>query len=367
MGKIAAMSIPRFTYLTPGPSALYFTLESHLKTALKEQIPSISHRSPGFQKIFQETAQNLRELFTLPENYHVLFTGSANEIWERLLENCVEKESFHLVNGAFSRKFFSFAQALGKNALHSAAAPGSCVDIEQLMVPESAEMIAFTHNETSTGVAQPLEDIYRIRKAFPEAIISVDIVSSAPYVDLDFSQVDSAYFSVQKCFGLPAGLGVWLVNDRCLEKAKKLQKNGHSIGTYHTLPKLVESAAKFQTPETPNMLGIYLLGKIAGDMLSKGLDQIRRETDYKAALLYHMLESHAHFQPFVSKPQQRSKTVIVAETPIESGEIIAQLQAKGLMVGGGYGEFKRHHFRVANFPTHSKETIEMLVDYLAEL
>ena len=361
------MSIPKFTYLTPGPSALYFTLENHLKTALKEQVPSISHRGNGFQRIFQEAAQNLRDLFALPHNYHVLFTSSANEIWERLLENCVKEESFHLVNGAFSRKFFSFAQSLGKNALHAAAAPGSCVDIEQLMIPESAEMIAFTHNETSTGAAQPLEDIYTIRKAFPEALISVDIVSSAPYVDLDFNQVDSAYFSVQKCFGLPAGLGVWLVNDKCLEKAEKMQKNGHSIGTYHTLPKLVDAATKYQTPETPNMLGIYLLGKVAGDMLTKGLEQIRRETDYKAALLYHALESHAHFQPFVNKSAYRSQTVIVAETPIESSEVITALQAKGLIVGSGYGEFKRHHFRVANFPTHSKETIEMLVDYLAEL
>ena len=361
------MSTSTFTYLTPGPSALYFTLESHLKTALKEQVPSISHRGNGFQKIFQEATQNLRDLFSLPDDYHVLFTGSANEIWERILENCVQKESFHLVNGAFSRKFFSFAQALGKNALHAAAAPGSCVDIEQLMIPESVEMIAFTHNETSTGAAQPLEDIYTIRKAFPEAIISVDIVSSAPYVDLDYRQVDSAYFSVQKCFGLPSGLGVWMVNSKCLEKAAKLQKNGHRIGTYHTLPKLVASAAKYQTPETPNMLGIYLLGKVAGDMLSKGLDQIRRETDYKAALLYHTLESHAHFKPFVSNASYRSKTVIVAETPIESSEIITQLRAKGLMLGSGYGEFKRHHFRVANFPTHSKETIEMLVDYLVDL
>src|SRR5690554_2516286 len=128
-------------YFTPGPSALYFTVGDHIKTALKEQIPSISHRSKKFKSIYQHTAEQLRLLLNLPEEYHILFTGSATEIWERLIQNCVEEHSYHLVNGAFSEKFYSMALAWKKNAQQLESAKGSCPDIEQMDVSENCELI----------------------------------------------------------------------------------------------------------------------------------------------------------------------------------------------------------------------------------
>ncbi|MEJ2006522.1 MAG: aminotransferase class V-fold PLP-dependent enzyme, partial [Cyclobacteriaceae bacterium] len=172
--------------------------------------------------------------------------------------------------------------------------------------------MALTHNETSTGAQQPSGDLRRIREAFPNQLIALDVVSSAPDAEVDYNLVDTAYFSIQKSFGLPAGLGVWILNERCIEKNTKLIEFGQVTGSYHSLDSLLEKAAKHQTPETPNVLGIYLLGKVAGDMLEKGLDQIRRETAYKSALLYHTFESNALFQPFVEVPEHRSRTTTVA-------------------------------------------------------
>src|SRR5690606_35114990 len=151
-------------YLTPGPSALYFTIEDHIKTALKEQIPSISHRSKKFKSIYQHTAEQLRLLMNIPEDYHILFTGSATEIWERLIQNCIQDHSYHLVNGAFSDKFYSMALAWKKNAVALNSDPGSCPSLSEVAIPEDCELIGITQNETSTGAAQPLEDIYRIRE-----------------------------------------------------------------------------------------------------------------------------------------------------------------------------------------------------------
>ncbi len=354
-------------FFTPGPSELYFTVAEHIKQALQNQIPSISHRSKTFEGIFEEAVTHLRDLLNIPAAYHIFFTGSATEIWERIIENCVEKNSFHAVNGAFSERFYQTALELGKTAAVSKAREGSCLTVEEMSIPEDTELIALTHNETSTGAAQPVEDIYKIRKAYPDKLIAVDAVSSLPYPDLDYTQIDTAFFSVQKGFGLPAGLGVWIVNDRCLEKAVHLQEQGISIGSYHTLPALLDKARKNQTPETPNVLNIYLLAKVCGDMLQKGIAQIRRETDYKAALLYHTLENHPVLAPFVKEQVYRSQTVIVAETPTDSSKVVSQLKESGLVVGSGYGSYKAKHVRIANFPTHSKEQIEMLADRINTL
>ena len=350
------------TFFTPGPAELYFTVEDHIRQALAQQIPSISHRSSSFERIYHEAATNLRSLLSVPDSFHVLFTGSATEIWERLIENCVAKQSYHYVNGAFSRRFHETAELLHRDALQQEAADGFCAPAQPDRIPDTVELIAFTQNETSTGVAQPLDDIYTIRQAHPDKLIAVDAVSTLPYPDIDYSQVDSVFFSVQKGFGLPAGLGVWIVNERCVEKAQQLVQQGRSIGTYHALPTLVGKAIKHQTPETPNVLGIYLLARVTADMLTKGIQQIRRETEYKASLLYHTLEEHPLFSPFVKEKEHRSKTVIVADTTHPSSDIISALRRDRVIIGSGYGEYRQKHVRIANFPTHSKEHMEALVD-----
>ncbi len=354
-------------FFTPGPAALYFTVDQHIKNAIKSGIPSISHRGKEFISLYQETEQNLRELMAIPSDFHIGFTSSATEIWERSIENLVDTHSYHFVNGSFSEKFYKVSKALGKNAEKNSIASGTNHDIASAAVPEEAELITLVHNETSTGAALPIEDLGALRSHNPEALITVDVVSSAPVVQLPFDEIDSAYFSVQKCFGLPAGLGVWIYNDRCIAKAKKLKSTGKYHDAYNSLLNIHAFAQKNQTTCTPNVLNIYLLGKVAGDMLTKGLDMIRRETAYKSALIYNLFENHESIQPFVKEKKFRSATVGVGVVKGGSNRLIEQLMNQKMVVGSGYGSFKDNHIRIANFPTHSKEQMEMLVDQFESL
>lgn len=357
----------RSIYFTPGPSALYFTVEQHLKNAIKHNIPSISHRGKEYVKIHQATCEALRELLDLPSNFSLGFTSSATEIWDRMSENLIEHKSLHLVNGSFSEKFYKAALSKGKNAQENRVAPGTHCEMSELKIPEDTELVGLAQNETSTGAAMPVADIEAWRKNNPEPLLAVDAVSSLPIPEFDFNFLDTLYFSVQKSFGLPAGLGVWIYNERCLEKAQKLQKDGKSLESYNSLLKIDKMAQKHQTTCTPNVLNIYLLGKVAQDMLNKGIDQIRREAKYKSALLYNLYESHPHLNCFVNEKKFRSQTVGVAEVDGGSEKLISMLGEKGLMIGNGYSEFKNKHIRIASFPTHSKEQIEMLVDEINQL
>jgi phosphoserine aminotransferase len=349
---------------TPGPSQLYFTVEGHLKHAFREHIPSISHRSKAFETIYRQAVEGLQELLNLPSGYHIFFAASATEIWERIIQNLVEDKSYHLVNGSFSKRFFEIAQQLNRKPVKWEVEPGT--GFTSFDTPDTpVELIALTHNETSTGVALPLHLIHAIRKQMPQALIALDAVSSLPYPDLDYTLVDTVFFSVQKAFGLPAGLGVWLVNEQCLNRAEQLLSRGLSIGSYHSLPSLHAHAIKHQTPETPNVLAIYLLSKVVSDMNQKGIHAIRKETEYKAALLYKTLDDHPRLKPFVQDAVLRSKTVIVADCGEHTNALATRLTQKGLHPGDGYGAFKKTQLRFANFPTHSKEQYELLADILA--
>ncbi|HRG80325.1 MAG TPA: aminotransferase class V-fold PLP-dependent enzyme [Cyclobacteriaceae bacterium] len=351
---------------TPGPSQLYFTVESHMRQAFRDGIPSLSHRSKEFENISKEATTGLKELLGIPNDFHVFFTGSATEIWERSIQNLVVDKSLHFVNGAFSKRYFEISSQLGKHPVKIEVAAGQGFDSD-FGTDNDVELIALTHNETSTGVSLPINFINQFREKFPDSLIVVDSVSSLPYPQFDYTKIDSVFFSVQKGFGLPAGLGVWVVNNRCIAKAELLLSKGVSIGTYHNLPTLLANAKKNQTPETPNVLGIYLLGKVVQDFLRRGIHSIRKETEYKAAILYQALSTHKLAKAFVQEPQFRSQTVLVANTGENTERISRHLHSHQFYPGDGYGDQKKSQLRFANFPTHSKETFERLVDLLEKL
>jgi phosphoserine aminotransferase len=348
---------------TPGPSQLYFTVEAHLKQAIKQNIGSISHRSKEFEVISKEATEGLRQLLSIPQDFHVFFMSSATEVWERSIQNLVADSSFHFVNGAFSKRYYEIAGLLGKHPTRVEATLGKGFDTN-IETPDGTELIAVTHNETSTGVSVPMDYINSLRDKHKDALIVVDAVSSLPFPQFDYSKIDSVFFSVQKGFGLPAGLGVWIVNNRCIAKAESLQSKGFYTGSYHSLQSLLMNAKKHQTPGTPNVLGIFLLGQIIKDFLSKGIQTIKNETEYKAAVLYNCLDNHPTIKAFVDDKNWRSKTVIVANTGAQTESITKALSAKGFFPGDGYGELKKSQLRFANFPAHSKEQFECLVDLL---
>ncbi|MEM9339817.1 MAG: aminotransferase class V-fold PLP-dependent enzyme [Bacteroidota bacterium] len=349
-------------YFTPGPAQLFYTFNDHLKQALVEDVPSISHRSSQFIHITTHATEQLRELLQVPEDFDIFFLSSANEAWDRLIQNLVVEKSHHFVNGYFSQKFYDFALKYGMKSTVTEVPYGE--SFSDLGVPAGSELIGITKNETSVGYAFTDEEIATIRKENPDAILALDVVSATPSVPIDFQNIDSAYFSVQKAFGLPPGLGVWICNQRCQEKAIEKSKIT-SIGSYRSLPNLKKFADKNQTPETPNSLFIYLIGKIAEDMVRMGRQRIVNDTVYKATILYQAIANNPHLEAFVESKDNQSKSTIVAKT--EKKEMfLSTFLAKGMVLGSGYGMYKDQHIRIANFPTHSKEIVEMMVDIIGE-
>ncbi len=351
-------------FFTPGPSQIFPSVATHLKNALKKNIFSISHRSKKFHEIFSQTSYSLRKLLNVPNNYSIFFLSSGTESMERVLENCVRKYSFHFVNGAFSERFFKTACQLKKKAIKKEVDWGEGFDFKSVAIPRNTEMICFTQNETSTGVALRVEDIYQVKKTYPQKLIAVDTVSSSPYANIDYSKIDCGFFSVQKGFGLPAGLAVMVVSPRALAKASRLDKGNFSLGSYHSFLELQKYAEKNETPETPNVLAIYLLGKVAHDMMKVGIDKIRKDTEAKAKLLYDFLANNKKFKPFVTDVSVRSQTVIVADIAGVSEKVIKLLGKQGVIVGAGYGKYKESQIRIANFPSISKRETKRLIKLL---
>lgn len=350
------------TYFTVGPSQAYPKLEQYLNKAIEQDIPSLNHRGAEFKEMFKETVEDLKRLLNIPKTYQIFFVSSALEAMERTILGCAEKSSFHVISGSFGKAWADYALQLNKTVIRQELdTNNSLIDLD---IPKEAELICITQNDTSTGVWFDPKQISKLKRKFPEKLVAVDIVSSVPYVDLNFVNCDIVFFSVQKGFGLPAGLAVMIVSPRALKKAEKIKQKGISIGSYHNLLNLSQKALEFQTPETPNVLNIFLLNQVVKDMLKVGIESIRKQTEEKSKLIYSFFENHDKYFPYIKNVKFKSPTTIVIDVKGESEAIRKTLSKQGFIVGAGYGDNKLNHIRIANFPSHTIKNVRELLSYI---
>lgn len=355
-------------YFTPGPTQLHPDVPAATREAESSGLLCASHRSPEFTGTVAATVDALRELLSIPRDHEVFFLGSATECMDRILWGAVRKDSYHLVNGAFAGRFHKLGLELGLAAVAAEVPDGE--GFSSVELPSRSELVAVTQNETSTGVAIPPDWIAALAREHPSTLVAVDLVSGWPHAHMDLEGVDAAFFSVQKGFGLPAGLGVMVASPRLLEVARTLREESPMRGGgHHNLLSLAQAASRSQTVATPNMLAIHLLGVVARAYLREGVRELRDATIHKAQLLYEAVEALPGWRPFVARREHRSSTVVVAhrEEGVGVSTIQSYLRDCGMEVGGGYGAWKGRQLRFANFPVHSLEAVERLVQSLEEI
>ncbi len=370
-------------FYTVGPSQIYPTVARHIKNAISTDVLSLSHRGEGFSEIYKSTVKGVRKLLNVPESHEIVFVGSALEAMERVTQAMSHNNTYHIITGNFGKIWSGIAKDLKKNTqeftlFEKDTAKMSDISLKNIKIPEESELVCITQNDTSVGFSIPLEQIYTLRKKYPKSLFALDVVSSAPYVDIEYKNLDAVFFSVQKGFGLPPGLCVLILSPKAVKYARKLQNlPNYSTGSYHSIPKLVDNGAKFQTTETPNILGFYLLDCVIKDMLKIGIKRIRQDTEEKAQMIYSFFsrpergENYRDTQylgvPYVKQSEYLSVTDPVIEIKGGSEGIRKFAAEKGLILGAGYGERKNEHIRIANFPAQSvsdtKKLIKVFEDY----
>ncbi len=343
----------------PGPSKVYDSLPIYLNDAYQEGILSANHRSSAFMKLYQETEQLMRTKLHMPDDYKLLFTSSSTENWEIVSQSIVERASFHIYSGSFGKKWFEF----GKHILPASAGlkieANQSIEVPSLQIGEEFDLIAITQNETSNASQVKSEVIEAIRDKFPEKMIAVDTTSSMGGIELDFSLADIWYASVQKCFGLPAGLGILILSPKAIEKSERKGEKGR----YNSLSFMLENANAYQTHYTPNVLGIYLLDRVLKDIpMIQEIDATLRS---RMSRLENCIAQTKTLRMLVDNAETRSTTVMgIAGTEELITQVKKDAEKAGMQMGGGYGPLKPTSFRIANFPAITDEEFDALIEFL---
>jgi len=343
----------------PGPSKVYDALPLYLQDACAEGILSANHRSAVFMNLYRETEQLFREKLDLPVDYTLLFTSSATESWEIISQSLVEQSSYHLYSGSFGKKWLEYAQYILPATQGQKLGANESLPVDQLQLGSDVDLIAVTQNETANASQVPMSVLKALGQRYPEKMIAVDTTSSMGGIALDFSLADVWYASVQKCFGLPAGLGILLLSGKAKEKvARKGEK-----GRYNSLSFMLENASSYQTHYTPNVLGIYLLNRVLQAM--EPIAQVDVRLRARMAALEEVVKQSATFDLLVDNSATRSTTVLAVSGKEEAIVAVKKAAEKeGMQLGGGYGPLKSTSFRIANFPAITDAEFMRLLDFI---
>jgi phosphoserine aminotransferase len=344
----------------PGPSRVYDEIPKYVKEAHAKGILSMNHRSEEFTVMMKKTVALLKQKLAIPKEYTILFTSSATECWEIVAQSWVTNKSFHLYNGAFGQKWYEYTYKLKTGATALPFGRETVLNPGKSVFEGSENIICITQKETSNGTQVSNEIMRAIREGSPDHIIAADVTSSLAGIKLDFTAADIWLGSVQKCFGLPAGLGIMICSPKAIKKARAI----NNTRFYNNAILMADMMEKWQTSYTPNVLGIYLLMRVMENV--KPISVVHKTTEKRYEDWMNVVKKHPTLQHLIRNKAVHSFTVL----PLEAGKktiekIKKSANVKGFLLGDGYGDLKSTTLRIANFPALKDSEVRSLMKFLS--
>jgi phosphoserine aminotransferase len=337
------------------------------------KVMGTSHRQKPVKDIVGRVRSGLRELFSAPSEYEVVLgNGGTTAFWDAAACCLVSERAFHLSYGEFSSKFAACTKAAPflRDPTIDSTDPGDAPDPVGIEA-EDADVVAWAHNETSTGVMVPV-----IRPpGAGDALVLIDATSGAGGLPVDVTQADAYYFAPQKGFASDGGLWLALLSPAALERIEQMassRPNGRWIPEFLSLKTALENSVKDQTYNTPAIATLFLLADQLEWMLERGgLAAMVARTTESSDALYTWAEAHEAATPFVMDPAKRSLVVgtIDFSDQVDAAALAATLRANGIVDVEPYRKLGRNQLRVAMFPATDPADVKALtacIDWVLE-
>ena len=329
--------------LTPGPTPV------PERISLRMAQPILHHRSPEFEQVFARCREGLAWLFQTKQDV-VQLASSGTGAMEASLVNFLRRgdEAIVIDAGKFGERWGKLAKSYGVNAVTLKVEWGSAVDpgaVKAALEEHPGARAVFVQaNESSTGVAHPVQKLAQITRNHP-AILVVDAISALGAFDLQFDAwgIDVMVSGSQKALGLPPGLAFLAAS----EKAWKLNETADLPRFYFDVKRERDNQRKNQTAWTPAI------------SLVQGLDeslQMFREEGLQACFARHerlARGARAGMQALglklYSKAPSAAMTTVLAPEGTDSEKLVKHLfKEYGIKLVGGQDAAKGKIFRIAH-------------------
>jgi predicted phosphoserine aminotransferase len=351
-------------FFLPGPT------EVHPDVLAAQTAPMIGHRGSGIKTLMASIDEGLRPVFQTSRPV-IVSTSSATGLMEASVRNGVlEGRVLSLVNGAFSERFADIAQSCGYVVDRWEVEWGTVHSPDELadrLQADDYDAVTLSQSETSTGALQDLESLATVVATREQTLLLVDSVTGIGGVETrpDAWGVDFILTGSQKALALPPGLAFGVASDAVLERSAKSPNKGW----YFDLAMLHDQIIENQSPATPAISLLYALDfqlkrinhetiearwKRHLDMQQRTIDWVAETRDRGIDIDVFAAEGH------------RSPTVSCVAFG-ESNRVVADLKARGWVIGAGYGKIKDDTFRIGHMGDHTLDELEELLGALTEV
>lgn len=330
--------------------------------------PMIGHRGADFESLYSSLQPGLKQVAGTKRPVF-LSTSSAWGVMEGAVRNLVQKKVLNLCGGAFSDKWFDVSQRCGKEADKIQVEWGEAIDPEAVRAKLSEggfDTVTLVHNETSTGVMNPVAEIAAVVKEFDDVLLVVDSVSSFSAVPIPFDAlgIDVLLAGVQKAVALPPGLSVFVTSEAALKRAENTPDRGY----YFDFLEFAKNDAKNNTPSTPAIALLHGLKQAVDAMMAEGLEARFARHEQTNAQVHAWAAKHGfeHFAP--EGFRSRSLTTIANNKEIDVPGFVKAVRHKhNFLINGGYGKIKGKTFRISNMGNETEATMQELLDALDDV
>jgi phosphoserine aminotransferase len=353
-----------------GPSRVRPAQLRHLVDA-GASVMGTSHRQRPVKQVVGRVRAGIGELFRLPDGYEVaLGNGGTTAFWDAATCGLVRERALHLTYGEFSSKFAMCtmqAPFLADPIVLDAPAG----DAPAPRSDPSVDVIAWAHNETSTGVMVPV----RRPEGSERALVMIDATSGAAGLPVDVGESDVYYFAPQKGFASDGGLWLAILSPLAVGRVEELAREAPDerwVPDFLSLPTALENSRKDQTYNTPAIATLLMLADQLDWMLEQGgLNTMVARTTASSEHLYGWADGHEHATPFVADPAKRSLVVgtIDFDDDVDAAALAATLRANGIVDVEPYRKLGRNQLRIAMFPATDPADVQALtacIDFVLE-
>src|SRR4030081_617924 len=191
---------------------------------------------------------------------------------EASIRNLVGKRVLCCMCGAFSDKWLDVAKRCGREAEALKVEWGKHIDdkdVDLALASGKFDTITLIHNETSTGVMNPLPEICCTLAKYPDVALILDTVSSfsAVPIAMDALGIDVMLTGAQKALALPPGFSLFSVSEKAFTRAEKQKDRGY----YFDFLEFKKQQDQSMTPSTPSIGHIFALQSKLEEIFEEGL------------------------------------------------------------------------------------------------
>lgn len=344
----------------PGPTEVLPDVREALAT------PPVGHRSEEATQLGDRVIRSLQKLLHTGSPVF-LSTSSSTGFMEGVARNGSKRRFLCATCGAFGDRWLDICRLNGKEADALETEWGKALRPEVLraaLATGKYDAVLLTHNETSTGILNPLPELAGVVKEFPEVFLFVDAVSSMAAVDLDFDALglDGLLAGVQKALAVSPGFAVMAVSPRAIERAKTIENRGF----YFDFVRHYDSFQKRQGITTPSTPHLFALDRQLGRILDETMPV--REARHRTMAECTRAWARERFEVFPEAGYESITLTAIRNTRnIDVAGLNRELARRGVVIGNGYGRLKNVTFRIAHMGEIRLEEIEELLGWIDEI